>query len=368
MSNLIKDINGLRLRNQLLFKGNKVQTPYDVVKWFCGMQAQDYVSAKWAIGVRLENSTDDNIEAAISNKSVVRTWSMRGTLQFVAGDDIKWLTDLFAEKRLAANSFRNRQLNLDRKLFLRCNKILYKALQGGNQLTRDEIKILFKQSGISVDGVQLSHILQNAAFEKLICFGVRRGSQFTFTLLDEWVPENKKLDREAALAELTKRYFRSRGPATIKDFIWWSGLSVGDARKGLALVKMSLISETINDETYWVSTDTKEAAGVKTKSTFLLPAFDEYLISYQDRSAMLDKEFRSRLVYINGMFYPVIVIKGKIAGVWKRKIKKDTVEIDLSPFAPLSESQIASIIKEIDVFGKFLKQAPVYNSFPKVKN
>jgi hypothetical protein len=319
-----------RIINQQL-AGSEFGSVGELVKYFCGMQAQDFHHAKWAVGVRLHGTTEKHIDNALNKKEIIRTWPMRSTLHFIAADDYHWLMDLLAPKRKAAAKPRNRQLGLDDKLLTKCNNILLKELKGKHQLTRSEIGDVLAASDIKTNGMQLSHILSNAALEKLIIFGKRKGKQFTFTLTDEWIKDRSTYSRDEALAELAGRYFRSRGPASLDDFIWWSGLTKGEARRALESVKSSFIEENINGSTYWLSVNTPSAK--KSKKVLLLPAFDEYLISYKDRSAVLDPLHKGRIIYINGIFYPVIIINGIVQGMWKRIMNEKTVIMKLEPFS-----------------------------------
>jgi hypothetical protein len=344
-------INRFRLVNQHI-AGFKFSTPADLIEYLVGIQAQDYQQSNLAICVRLKNCTGSDVEEAISERKIIRTWPMRGTLHMVSASDIHWLLRLFKEKRISANQFRYRQLELDSRILNRSNKILEEILEGGNQLTRDEIKISLLQEGIKVDSMQLYHILHNASAEMLICFGNRRGKQFTYSLLDECVEEKKRLSREESLAELAFRYFRSRGPATINDFTWWSGLSLTDARAGLESVESKLLKEKLEDEIYWFSSP---PSGKKIKPLYLLPAFDEYLIAYKNREASLDPLFEKRLIFINGMFNPMLVINGKVCGTWKRIIKKEIILFELTPFFKLTQVHINHLKKEVKRYQKFFE-------------
>src|SRR5260370_25329986 len=127
------------------------------------------------------------------------------------------------------------------------------SLQSDQQLTRDEIYTLLQRARISVDGQRGYHILWRMGVDRIICFGARRGKQQTFTLLEEWAPKVRVVDSDTALAELTLRYFQGHGPATLPDFVWWSGLKISDARTGLALVSAQLESVTVNDTVYWMN-------------------------------------------------------------------------------------------------------------------
>lgn len=355
----INDIPQLRLINQQI-TGSTFTQPSGLLNYMAGMQAQDYGQAKWALGSRLPGSTDAFMEQAIANKEVVRTWLMRGTIHLAAAADVRWLLTLLGPRLIAAFAIRDQQLKLDAATVTRCNSILTRALKGGNQLTREELAAALAYNGIIAEGQRLSHILYRAGFDQLICFGVKRGNSFTYTLLDEWLPDSKILPHEEALAELTRRYFTSRGPATLTDFTGWSGLSMSEAKAGLEIIKGDLYQEVIADQTYWhvpVETGINKDAS----ATYLLAGFDEYILGYKDRSACLEPQYNKHVMLPNGIFNPVIVLDGQIVGTWKRTLKKDTVEIQTYPFHPLPETCHNSIIASARAYAGFVGKGLILN-------
>jgi hypothetical protein len=264
---------------------------------------------------------------------------------------------------ISRTTFRFRQLELDNAVFTKSKKLFIKALQGNKQLTRDTMYDLLKKARISVSGQRGIHILWRHAQEGLLCFGARMGKQHTFVLLDEWLPVFKTFHHDEALAEIAMRYFISHGPATLQDFIWWSGLTTADARTALKLVEPQLVQEVIEGQTYWFSDNIHVA---ESKSTvYLLPGFDEYIVGYKNRGAVLDQSNKNRVNSGGGMLSPVIVINGKVAGIWKRVIKKDKVRIEIVPFRQLNKSEIKSINTSITHYTKFLDKSLeeiIYNS------
>jgi hypothetical protein len=247
-----------------------------------------------------------------------------------------------------------RQLELDKATFARGKEVFAKALQGGQQLTRDEMLQELEQAGISTAGQRGYHLLGRSAQDGLICFGTRRGKQQTFTLLDEWVPLTGSLPREEALAELTRRYFTSHGPATVHDLMHWAGLTAAEAETGLAAAGKTLIRETIADRVYWMPCNAPEI-NHDTPSVHLLPGFDEYLLGYRDRSAVLDPANAQRICPGgNGMFNPTIVIDGIVAGTWKRTFKGGAAAIGTTPFRPLTAAENEALNIAAGRYGNFL--------------
>jgi len=318
------------------------------------VQAQDYGGALWAIGLRMAGATERSIEQAIAERAIVRTWPMRGTLHFVAAQDVRWLLALLTPRVIAHSAGRYRQLNLDEATFARSKEVFAKALQGGKQLTRDEMLQELEQAGISTAGQRGYHLLGRSAQDGLICFGTRRGKQQTFTLLDEWVSLSKSLTRDEALAELTRRYFTSHGPATVQDLMRWAGLTAAEAKTGLAAAEKVLVQKTVADRAYWMARDLPEL-NTGTTATYLLPGFDEYLLGYSDRSAVLDPAYAQRICPGgNGMFSPTIVIDGVVTGTWKRTVKGGAVVIETIPFRPLTPAENEALSAAADRYGEFV--------------
>ncbi len=346
------DFARLRLVNQQIAH-SPCRTPVEVVRKLGALQAQDYVSALWAIGVRLPCSTQADIEQAIANRSIVRTWAMRGTIHFLAAEDVRWMLKLLAPRVLSGTDRRDHQLGLDAATYDRSRTLLEKTLQGGKQLRRDEVYAVLERNGISTEGQRGYHILWHLGLQGVICFGVNAGKQPAFALLDEWVPVSRKLTREAALAELALRYFGSRSPATVQDFSTWAKLSLTDARAALASAAPRLQSFGQGGVTYWMPLESPKPDTLP--PAFLLPAFDEYLLGYKDRSAVLGAEHATRIVPGgNGMFLPMMVLNGKVIGTWKRTLGKKSVSIEYAPFGKVKKAELAAFDAAAQRYGEFL--------------
>lgn len=350
------DITRHRLHNQRLVWQNASQ-PDQVVAWFGAMQAQDYASVKWAIGVRGgpgQTITDTAVEQAISAKQIIRTWLMRGTLQMTTAADIRWLLALLAPRLISGSAGRLRELELDQETLTRSFDLFTAVLPTRQPLSRPDILQALEQAGISTAGQRGYHILGQAALAGLICFGPMQGKQQTFVLLDEWAPPGPAYTREEALAELARRYFRSHGPATLPDFVWWSGLTITEARAGLEAIKTGLYAAEMDGETYWQPEGT--AVPIPPSPTaWLLPGYDEYYLGYKTRHVVLDGRYDKRVVSVNGIFRPVIVLDGQIVGIWKREVKKGTAVISLEPFQPLTAVARQAVLAAAAHYGAFLE-------------
>jgi Winged helix DNA-binding domain len=350
-----EDIAKHRLLSQNLL-GSRAKTPQDVVQWLGAVQAQDYSGAKWALGMRLGGSvTDADVERAFAKGAVLRTHLLRPTWHFVTPADIRWLLALTAPRVQAANRYMYRKLGFDKTTFRRCNAALTKALQGGQQRTRDELRDVLQKSGMQTDGeLRMSYFLMNAELEGLICSGPRRGKQFTYALLDERVPTRKILDRREALVELAQRYFLSRGPATVNDFAKWSGLTVSDARCGLEGVQSGLIHEVISGKAFWFSPSKKEASRYASPAAHLPSVYDEYLSGYRDRSAIISTSGATRLSAMGNALSYLVVVRGQIVGTWSRRIQKNIVHIETDLFERITKSEARAISAAFREYGNFI--------------
>jgi hypothetical protein len=350
----LQDISSLRLINQQI-AGSKFRTAKEVVGWMGAMQAQDYAMAIWAVGLRVPGSTEKTIDQAINKGEIIRTHVLRPTWHFVSPDDIYWMLSLTAPRIRSAMRSRDKQLELDRVVYSKSNNILEKALAGDNHLTREEIAGLLNAAGINTSENRLSHILMQAELEEIICSGKSKNNKLTYALLAERVPQKNILSRDESLAKLANTYFSSHGPATLKDFAWWSGLSASDSRQALEMVKLNFVSEAIGGEIYWF-TNSFSVPEIDSNSIYMLPAFDEFIISYRDRTAALIIENHSAAVSNNGIFRPVIVMNGMVTGIWKRTSIKKRIILETDFFQPpeiLSREMIAdAFIPYIRFIGK----------------
>ncbi|CAG5070437.1 hypothetical protein DYBT9623_02983 [Dyadobacter sp. CECT 9623] len=349
------EIRYLRLHN-LLISNRRFKTISETVHWLGAVQAQDYTGAKWSLALRTAGSSEAKIEKAISEKTILRTWPMRGTLHFVAAQDAHWMLSLLAPRIIAGAAGRHRQLELNEKVFDQSFELLTSALQGGKQLTRAEIYALLENAGIATSGQRGIHIIGYLAMKKVLCHGTHSEKQPTYALLDEWVENPRKLDETESLAEISLCYFTSHGPASLNDFVWWTGLKISDARKGLNEVTSKLDSFDLAGTTYWYSPmDSDLSPG---NNTFLLPGFDEYMLGYTDRSIILDKSHAEKIVPgNNGMFMPTIVIDGKVEGTWKKAVKKDKLQIDMYPFGKLTQIKKRRVEKQAELFAQYSGKA-----------
>ncbi|WP_382309968.1 winged helix DNA-binding domain-containing protein [Herbiconiux sp. UC225_62] len=331
----------------------------EVAQHLLALQAQDFGQAVWALGLRSPGSTRADVAAALDSAQVVRSWPMRGTLHFSTPDDLRWMLSLTATKTVTGVAARHRQLDLDDSVFARAGRIAEAELRGGGSFTREEFFALLEADGISTTAQRGVHIIWWLAHDGLLCWGPTRGTQQALVLLDEWAPPTRDPhpDRDQSLAEFVLRYVTGHGPATLKDFCWWSKTTVTDAQRGLALVRDRLVETEIDGVSYWM----RDPAGAppspprKSSAVHALPGFDEYLLGYQDRSHALPAEFAGRIVPgNNGMFLPMIVSRGTIVGTWRRNVGAKKAQVTAEPFTALSGAETSGFAREVARYGRFL--------------
>lgn len=308
------------------------------VQWFGAVQAQEYTHAQWAVGSRFEPAaavTDSTIEQALAKRKVVRTWALRGTLHLVAAADVRWLLALAAPALLTRTAAAYREVHLDEAAFRKILPAIRQCLEGGRQLTRAELFTELARRRIDTEGHRGGRILYRAAQVGLICLGLPRGKQATYTLLAEWLPQQASPSREDSLKLLAQRYFASHGPATLADFIWWSGLAAGEARAALEMAMPGLTEALHAGGKVWWSARTPlpPAPSGSTPLVHLLAGFDEYLLGYTDRAPIVDKAQAGKVMTPNGLFRAALLVDGRVAGTWQSEIKKGVLTLSVTPFA-----------------------------------
>jgi hypothetical protein len=355
----VSDIINYRLINQQIAK-TSFSTPQEIVSWMVAMQAQEYAMSKWAIGLRLNNVTDADVEKAFNDGQILRTHVLRPTWHFATPEDIRWLLELTAPRIRKAMAYYERELELDSKLFNKCNDIIGKALTGGHHLTRLALSDLLQNNGIGLNGRQMGHVMMNAEMDCLVCSGRREGKQFTYALFDERASTAISIDKDEALLLLAEQYFASRGPATLKDFSVWSGLTITDAKKAGAMLDSKVfVKEVFDGNEYLLKRETLELAldaslAKKGQKSFLMPDYDEYGMGYIDRTAIfnpikLTSEFRKK----NPVFDRMVIVDGIIEGTWKRTIKGKSVVVETYLFRELNKAKSEAVKKSVDRFVKF---------------
>jgi hypothetical protein len=347
------DVPTLRLQAQRIARPEST-SPEAIVTHLGAIQAQDYPGALWSIGLRIAGATRADVERAIVDRTIVRSWPMRGTLHFIPAVDARWMLDLLASRIVKGAAGRYRQLELDDATFRRCRALVDRALKGEPILSRGAIFAALEKGGVSTTGQRGIHIIQRLSMERMLCHGPHAEKQPTFALFDDWIRTSRQLDRDDALRTLAERYFRSHGPATVRDFVGWTGLTVADAKIGLRLAQPALERIETDEGELWMSNE-QPAPDAPRPSAHLLPGFDEIMLGYKDRSAMLAPRYADRIVPGgNGMFLSTLVLDGQVRGTWRRSARAKAVMLEATAFARLKASQKQAFADPTGGYARFL--------------
>lgn len=345
------DLALIRCQKQFLI-GTAPTSALQVVEWLGAIQAQDFGGALWAIGQRSEGLTAEDVHQALAERQIVRTWPLRGTIHFVPATDLRWMLALTGKRQNERSWSVLRSMGLDLPILEQGRKVLESALRDG-PLTRPEIYARFEYDGIATAKGAGLHVLSYWAQEGLICFGPHRAKQPTFVLLDDWLSavDSRVLDRDVALETLAIRYFQSHGPATDRDFAWWSGLTLTEARGAMRLAERSLEAQVTGDTTLWSTTDATPSVQPSGDMLRLLSPFDELLVAYKDRTAY-DR--------VSGVpddavtfFHPSVLLNGRLIGSWQKTLGRKSGVVHLqfgSDVTPVEPASVAAQLARLSHF------------------
>lgn len=339
----VRTIVTTRLISQQLIHTD-LKTPKEVAAWMGAIQAQDFNMAKWAIGVRLSGITDKQVEDAVNKGDIIRTHILRPTWHFVSSDDIYWMLRLTSSRIKAAVNAYNKSLSISPEDALRSNLALTRLLEKEPHQTREELGVKLGELGFPIDRSFLTHIMYHAEQDGIVCNGVVRGKKQTYDLLENRVPKPAEISRDEALYRLAYKYFKSHGPATLQDFIWWSGLTATEAKKALESIRHEFVFEEFDGQTYILHQSSADYK-LEGEHVHYLPAFDELFVSYKDRKEILALEHLKKVIVSNGVFKPTIFKDGEIIGIWNRIVRKSGVTAE-SSFFKKPHSSLNKLIKK----------------------
>jgi hypothetical protein len=279
---------------------------------------------------------------------------LRPTWHFVRPEDVRWVLELTSPRVHVGNAFMYRREELDGGLLARCTQVIVSALQGGHHLTRKELETRLERAGVANSGIRGAYILMHAELNGIVCSGPPTGKQHTYALLEERAPRARRLSGDEALAELTRRYFTSHGPATIKDFRWWSSLTMSDIKRGLDLVGSQLEKVTVEGVSYWDGERPAARESVLPR-VHLLQGYDEYIVGYSESKYLLDASGSARAPMTKRLsFTGAVVLDTQVVGHWRRTIRKNEVEVEVALYRTPSAAQTQALEAEVERHGTFL--------------
>lgn len=353
----MEKIHQHRLYNQFITNVNE-KGIIDIVNQLGAIQAQDLAMSRWAIGLRMSAPNDTQLERAITEGQILRTHVLRPTWHWVAAENIHWMLALSAPNIIPQLRARQNELGLNSSNIAQSLDYLPSVLDNGLHLTRDEIAAAFEKKELPHNSSQMYHIMMEAELKGIVASGKVIGNESTYALLEGRAPKNL-FSKEESLAKLAQLYFKSHGWATVHDFAWWSGLTMKDARQALEMIHPQTIKLEIEKQTYYAFEASIELP-IDDNNVFLLPAFDEYYISYKDRTACLSAEHHAKVISSNGIFRPIVVVDGKVVGLWKRINKTANVQIEIDLFEPQNHEILSKIEQKAKDFATFVGKKLIY--------
>ncbi|HEY6801481.1 MAG TPA: winged helix DNA-binding domain-containing protein [Agromyces sp.] len=332
-------LGGTRVRAARLethgFRGG-VPTVTEAVRRLGAVQAQDFTAAKWVLGSRVPGSVAADVDAALESGEIVRSWPLRGTLHLLPSEQLRAVLAVTGSREVQRSRLRRQQLELDEPTYRRARALAEASLSGGGSLSRDELQAVWEAAGISTTGQRGYHLIWRLAVEGVLCWGPVEARAQRLVLLDEWIPQRPAgFDRDETLASLFLAYIAGHGPVTERDFAWWSGLTLGDARVARAAAGDGVAAF---DETRFVAADAgwpadPASSAPRSRGGLALAAFDEYFLGYTDRDVVCDPAHVERVVPgRNGVFQPILVAAGRVVGTWRRRQSRRATAVQLTGF------------------------------------
>ena len=329
-----------------------------VVRELCGIQAQDAGAAALGIRARAAGLRAADVERAlVQDRSIVRSWCMRGTLHLLASEDLGWLLGLLGPRFARSNRGRRAQLGLDDDGSRRAIRALRSVMSGSAPLTRRQIVEKLAARRIHLTGQARPHLLSLASLEGIICHGPSQGREPTFVLLAEWIDPGPALPQEEALRQLTQRYLSAYAPAAPEDFAAWSGLPLTEARNAWRGISGGLLEARIGGSPAWMlKTQAKRLgeAAERGRVVRLLPSFDTYLLGYHNRGLVLPGKHARRILPGGGLVHPALLVDGRVLGRWRVARNRNAAEVVVEPFQALGRDVRRLLQVEADDVARFL--------------
>jgi hypothetical protein len=362
----LREIARLRLRNQRV-TGALLASPAEAVGWLGCVQAQEYPLAKWSVAMRVVGGRDGSVhdtgvDQALARGEILRTHILRPTWHFVAPRDIRWIMRLTGPRVLSGSAARIRFLELDDSQLARSQDVMRRALEGGKQLTRPELQAEISRAGLNADGSRAAYMFMAAEMTCLVASGAPRGGKQTYALLDEFAPPGPRdvapFDRDAALAELTLRYFTSHGPATVADFGWWSGIGARETQRGILANGTDMERLEVDREEFWWAGDQGGSAdSPPSPAVYLMQAYDEYVVAYRSPRTPINLDGLAADGVLGGLpFAHTIVSDTQVVGYWRRLTAGGGFRIEVQLLRALSTAESAALELEVERYAAFVER------------
>lgn len=326
-------------------------TPHEVVSWMGAMQAQDYRMVRWAVGMRTKRPSARAFEKDYNDGSIVRAHLFRTTWQLVAGEDLHWMLDLCRDNALRgmAGWMHSNGVDIPKAEQDAIQTVFQDYLSHNHTALKADFKTALRDKGIAMDEHRLSYHIRLAEYSGLLCSGDLHPQKPTYALVTDKLPKTNPIHKEEALGKLARTYFRSHCPATLEDFVWWSGLNITDCRKAKEAIKDELTQVRWKELSFYIHQDAR-TRGFRSGTVTLLPPYDEYLIGYKSRHVALHPDYSHRAHNNSGIFWPVILGDGEVIGNWSAPGGK----LQTDKFHPEASLNDEALEKELERYRYFL--------------
>ena len=327
-------------------------SPHNVVDWMGTVQAQEYRMMRWAVGMRMKRPSAKAFEADYNAGRIVRGHLFRTTWQLVAGEDWRWMQELCRANALRgmAGWMKSNGVSIPEAEQEAIQQIFCDFLSQNRIALKADFAQAVKEKGITVDEHRLSYHIRLAEYSGLLCSGDLFPMKHSYALVEDKLSRQNPVLRDEALALLARKYFRSHGPATLEDFVWWTGMNISDCKAGVEAIQSELIEEHWKGLVFYIHQNAR-ARGFRSGTVTLLPSYDEYLIGYKSRQVALHPVHAHRAHNSTGIFWPVILLDGNVIGNWSMPGGKVQTEI-FNPDVSINQDALDEQLKKYDTFLK----------------
>jgi hypothetical protein len=335
-------------------------SPEQVVQAVFGVQAQDLSAAQLAIGVRSTGLSIRDVERARQEqRTIVRTWGMRGTLHLLAAEDVRWLIPFLGPVFIAAGRRRFLELGWDEARSAEGLRLLRQALADQGPLTREEIIRILEKHNLPHEGQAPIHLIYRAALEGILCMGADRKEKSTYVFLEDWISQPlQSLPTDKALAELARRYLQAYAPCGPDDMARWSGLPLRATKQAFLKISQQSVQVAINGQPAWIlksQLSWLEEVMAQRENLRLLPRFDNYLLGYADRGLAVAPSHAQRIHPGGGIIHPALILDGRVIGVWKTRPRRLRLELIVEPFEELDKALLPKLEAEAARIASYLE-------------
>jgi len=354
-----QQVAAFRLQRHSLLQRNNPDL-VTICRNVCGIQAQLMASAEMACGVRSIKVHFQDLHSALwERRTLVKTTAMRQTLHLLPAEDFYIYKTAIQRSRMAALMRVMARIKVARRQVDVMNQAVMEALSAG-PLTKNELveRVKHTMTGGLKAWMELSwSVFRPAVVEGLICYGPDRGREGTFVRVDQWLPKQKSIDEDKAKQELFRWCLRSYGPATLRDLSRWSGIPMSEAKTVWDSLAEELRIVSIDGQQAWILDKDLKAlrkSELDTPVVRLLPHFDPYMLAHADKAHLVETRYYKRVYRNQGWLSPVVLLNGRVAGVWAYTRRGKALALDVELFTKLPRKMLSLLEQEAEIIARFM--------------